>query len=160
MNRRGFLKLVTLAAVGTAVDPEQLIWTPGAKTHILPPAGGWRPDWSRIARQYRNGTLDLNHIRDLYEWTVGPPELGIEYWHRELLQERQRVTEDFRVRTRGTMAYRTPDGVVGLNDVLAPLNKHISAVQDALFKAAALLQPKPWVIQRLEPAVYIPPDVS
>lgn len=46
MNRRGFFKALGIAAAGavaTAVDPERLLWTPGATTHILPPPQGWRP---------------------------------------------------------------------------------------------------------------------
>lgn len=42
MNRRGFLKLLCLAATGAALapvlelDPERLLWVPGAKTFFLP----------------------------------------------------------------------------------------------------------------------------
>ena len=42
MNRRFFLKVLGLGAAVAAVDPEQLLWTPGQRTHILPPADGWR----------------------------------------------------------------------------------------------------------------------
>lgn len=45
MNRRGFLKLLTAGAAGLLVgeDLERALWTPGATTHVLPPASGWRP---------------------------------------------------------------------------------------------------------------------
>lgn len=40
MNRRDFLRLVGLGAVGAAAaatfDPERLLWVPGAKTFFLP----------------------------------------------------------------------------------------------------------------------------
>lgn len=62
-TRRDFLRALALGVVGAAVvDPERLIWTPGAKTHILPPAGGWKrfvgfdpafgPDRTVIFAQY------------------------------------------------------------------------------------------------------------
>jgi hypothetical protein len=42
VNRRDFLRLVGLGAAGAAlaatIDPEQLLWVPGAKTFFLPPA--------------------------------------------------------------------------------------------------------------------------
>jgi hypothetical protein len=42
MNRRSFLAAAVATAVTLAVDPERLLWTPGQRTHILPPRGGWR----------------------------------------------------------------------------------------------------------------------
>jgi hypothetical protein len=36
VNRRGFLEAAALAVAGLAIDPERLIWTPGAKTIIIP----------------------------------------------------------------------------------------------------------------------------
>lgn len=36
MNRRGFLGLLAGAATGFVLDPEQLLWRPGAKTIFLP----------------------------------------------------------------------------------------------------------------------------
>jgi hypothetical protein len=41
MNRRRFLTLFATAAAVAAVDPERLLWTPGARTHFLAPEGGW-----------------------------------------------------------------------------------------------------------------------
>jgi hypothetical protein len=41
MNRRRFLTVFATAAAVAAVDPERLLWTPGARTHFLPPEGGW-----------------------------------------------------------------------------------------------------------------------
>lgn len=41
MNRRRFLSLFGAAAAGAVLDPERLLWVPGAKTIVLPPAGGW-----------------------------------------------------------------------------------------------------------------------
>lgn len=45
-SRRGFLGILTgaiAAAVAPAIvaDPERTLWVPGAKTIMLPPAGGW-----------------------------------------------------------------------------------------------------------------------
>jgi hypothetical protein len=37
MNRRLFLQLGAAAAAGFALDPERLLWRPGAKTIFLPP---------------------------------------------------------------------------------------------------------------------------
>lgn len=37
MNRRRFLQIASAAAAALVVDPEQLLWTPGAKTIFLPP---------------------------------------------------------------------------------------------------------------------------
>ena len=36
MNRRGFLGMLAGLAGTAAVDPEQLLWTPGAKTIFVP----------------------------------------------------------------------------------------------------------------------------
>ena len=36
MNRRAFLALFTAGAAGMALDPERLLWVPGAKTIFLP----------------------------------------------------------------------------------------------------------------------------
>jgi hypothetical protein len=41
MNRRGFLQTLAAGLAGAALDPERLLWTPGAKTHFLPPPKGW-----------------------------------------------------------------------------------------------------------------------
>lgn len=45
MDRRRFLEVLArglAAAASTAViDPEKLLWVPGAKTIITPPASGW-----------------------------------------------------------------------------------------------------------------------
>jgi hypothetical protein len=57
MNRRGFLQLLGMGAagamLGVELDPERLLWVPGAKTIFLPPPperrlthGAWVPhDW-------------------------------------------------------------------------------------------------------------------
>jgi hypothetical protein len=55
MNRRDFLQRLLAGGVGAAAalefDYERLLWVPGAKTIVLPPAGGWAgntfltPDW-------------------------------------------------------------------------------------------------------------------
>jgi len=37
LNRRGFLQSGIAAASALAVDPERLLWTPGAKTIFIPP---------------------------------------------------------------------------------------------------------------------------
>jgi hypothetical protein len=36
MNRRGFLQRAALAVAALAMDPEQLLWTPGKKTFFIP----------------------------------------------------------------------------------------------------------------------------
>lgn len=40
MNRRGFLSLLGLGTAGMVLDPEQLLWRPGAKKIFLPAAQG------------------------------------------------------------------------------------------------------------------------
>lgn len=35
MNRRGFLRALGAAAVGMTIDPERLLWRPGAKTIVV-----------------------------------------------------------------------------------------------------------------------------
>ena len=37
LTRRGFLGALAAGAAGLAIDPEQLLWRPGAKTFFLPP---------------------------------------------------------------------------------------------------------------------------
>ena len=37
MDRRHFLRVLAGASAGFALDPERLLWTPGAKTIFLPP---------------------------------------------------------------------------------------------------------------------------
>lgn len=41
MNRRSFLALLASGVAGAALDPERLLWTPGARTIFVPPADGW-----------------------------------------------------------------------------------------------------------------------
>lgn len=36
VNRRGFLKTLATALAGASVDPEKLLWTPGAKLISIP----------------------------------------------------------------------------------------------------------------------------
>lgn len=36
MNRRGFLSALVIGSAGLALDPERLLWVPGAKTFFLP----------------------------------------------------------------------------------------------------------------------------
>ena len=38
MNRRGFLSALGALSAAFALDPERLLWVPGAKTVFLPPA--------------------------------------------------------------------------------------------------------------------------
>lgn len=41
LSRRGFLNTLAAALAGAVSDPERLLWTPGERTIILPPAQGW-----------------------------------------------------------------------------------------------------------------------
>jgi hypothetical protein len=68
MNRRRFFATLAAAAVGTALDPERLLWTPGKVTHILPPAGGWR----KVA--------PLAFRKDAFALTMAPLPPA-EYWY-------------------------------------------------------------------------------
>lgn len=38
-TRRTFFKMIAMGAAGMVVDPELLLWKPGAKTIFLPPTG-------------------------------------------------------------------------------------------------------------------------
>jgi hypothetical protein len=42
MNRRAFVQLAGAAAAAFVLDPERVLWRPGARTHFLAPPGGWR----------------------------------------------------------------------------------------------------------------------
>lgn len=42
MNRRGFLRFLGAGAAGLVLDPEMLLWRPGAKTILLPPTQVFR----------------------------------------------------------------------------------------------------------------------
>lgn len=79
MNRRGFLRLAALAALGAAVDPEQLLWTPGQKTHFLPPTQGWQPDqWQ--PDQYFMLTQRISLAEYKRQYAV--VDNGVEYWYK------------------------------------------------------------------------------
>jgi len=43
MDRRGFLQSLMIGASALAVDPEQLLWRPGAKKIFIPPLRGLEP---------------------------------------------------------------------------------------------------------------------
>lgn len=80
MNRRHFLRaaLVGVAAAAT-VDVEQLLWTPGAKTILLPPpirSFDWYMDQNLIGKElaYLTKTLQFaSHINREYDsrFTIG-----------------------------------------------------------------------------------------
>ena len=42
MHRRTFLRGLLAAMGGAVLDPERLLWVPGAKTIVLPPVTGWQ----------------------------------------------------------------------------------------------------------------------
>ncbi len=48
MNRRGFLGAAAAAVAALAIDPERLLWVPGAKTIFIPPAVSSSADIYRL----------------------------------------------------------------------------------------------------------------
>lgn len=50
MNRRSFLSLLGLGAAGLVLDPERLLWVPGAKTIFLPPVRVFASPFGNINR--------------------------------------------------------------------------------------------------------------
>lgn len=75
MNRRSFLRVLGLGALGAAasmeLDLERLLWVPGAKTIVLPPAGGWwlSPDWltREALKTLENNLTFMRSINRQYE---------------------------------------------------------------------------------------------
>lgn len=57
MNRRAFFQRAAIGAAALAVDPERLLWTPGAKTIFVPPA-------PRIV----TGTELERRLREAWHW--------------------------------------------------------------------------------------------
>lgn len=92
MNRRGFLASA-IAAVGTlAIDPERLIWTPGAKTIFVPAAIPDDP-WAELYR--RSGMIlesskrfDLADGASAIEWHWIGDQKNQFGWFKKLLPER------------------------------------------------------------------------
>ena len=92
MNRRRFFSVLAAGVAGLAIDPERLVWTPGAKTHILPPAEGWKEihDAQREYDRLRSMELDMRlkfvrHVNGefparidvLYGMQMVKPELAV-----------------------------------------------------------------------------------
>jgi len=109
MQRRRFLKALGLGAVtvtGVAagvVDPETLLWTPGQRTHFLPPASGWAHskasllgwDWGyqpskHVMAAWQNG--DPNTLLTV-DWTrlPVPPDPPKEVMDRLILELADRI---------------------------------------------------------------------
>lgn len=81
MNRRTFLELL---AAGFALDPERLLWRPGAKTIFLPPKtiflppmpGGLFNPAREIARLYRKAVFEDADFFHLVSVTVHRHTVG------------------------------------------------------------------------------------
>lgn len=149
MNRRGFLgflgKALAVGAVAAAVpdavvsalapDPDQLAWVPGAKTHILPPAGGWGGiDFAKLDRQYRTGQMSLQDGFD-YWYKPHPKQLA---FHRDafsfvsqdlqppdtqefrdaIAQAAKRLADDIDAQGLKLYAEMHPHGVSGMQEAL------------------------------------------
>lgn len=73
MNRRAFLGLLGAAAVGLAIDPEQLAWKPQQRTFILPPADGWKQirEAQREYNRLRSMEMDRISMRFVHEYDPG-----------------------------------------------------------------------------------------
>lgn len=55
IGRRGFLGAMATAAAGMTLDPERLLWVPGAKTFFLPPEKPTHPlleQWKALDRMF------------------------------------------------------------------------------------------------------------
>ena len=44
MNRRAFVQLAGAAAAAFVLDPDRVLWRPGARTYVTAPPGGWWKD--------------------------------------------------------------------------------------------------------------------
>ena len=74
MNRRHFLSALTAGLTGLTLDPERLLWIPGAKTIFLPSITP-RHDPACLTTIGRTGSC--NHLstpmRLVYSWDPSPP---------------------------------------------------------------------------------------
>jgi hypothetical protein len=61
MNRRHFLSALTASLTGLTLDPERLLWIPGAKTIFLP------------SITPRHDPACLTTMRLVYSWDPSPP---------------------------------------------------------------------------------------
>jgi hypothetical protein len=72
MNRRKFLNLFGLGAAAFTLDPELLLWTPGAKTIFIPPPASYDAITAAILKYMNPKILDsifadtplLTYLRD------------------------------------------------------------------------------------------------
>lgn len=82
MNRRDFIKLISTGVTAAFVlDPEQLLWVPGAKTIILPPERRLiysselhESDWNTFGVAV--GDMDVIN-KFFYEYKEGQPYLNL-----------------------------------------------------------------------------------
>ena len=70
MNRRRFFSVLAAGVAGLAIDPERLVWTPGAKTHILPPPQGWGT--VNVEYWYKPHARPFAFHKDAFSLVVGP----------------------------------------------------------------------------------------
>jgi len=70
MNRRGFLGSLLGGVAALALDPERLLWVPGAKK-IFIPAAPVVPTWI-VDMGYRQ----FIHVRSEHGWKVGQVVMG------------------------------------------------------------------------------------
>ncbi len=74
MNRRGFLGSLTALLATAAIDPEVLIWRPGAKTIFIPSVGNQFVTMEMITRHtlesLRNNIKFIRYIDKSYDFTT------------------------------------------------------------------------------------------
>jgi len=90
ITRRGFLQTFGLAAAAFSMDPERLLWVPGAKTIFIPEAAGKvevydMDDFNALLKinQYTFGMVYTNPqdvLRDSHKYKVDPFDLYSGRW--------------------------------------------------------------------------------
>ena len=80
MNRRHFIQSLTAGFAAVAIDPEQLLWTPGSRTIFLPVASKISmldaELLERIRRRYCIAMAAAGEFRDEVDgdWIYWPPK--------------------------------------------------------------------------------------
>lgn len=76
MNRRGFLQRAAMGAAALLIDPERLLWTPGAKKIFIPPVKSMplvlsAPEWVYVQAAWdrQNGEVIKRLYVDGMLWT-------------------------------------------------------------------------------------------
>ncbi|MCR4375868.1 MAG: twin-arginine translocation signal domain-containing protein [Acidobacteria bacterium] len=85
MNRRHFLGMLAAGAAGMVLDPEMLLWRPGAKTIFLPPAKPILTRAGAVQYSWNQGLLKAGDIVTINGCLEFNPKTG--QYHSSRLQE-------------------------------------------------------------------------